>query len=89
MIYEIVFSAGAIKDLKIIHHKDQLKIIDKIELLKDNPFPKGCVKLKTNIESLYRIRRGNYRVLYHVDSGINIIDIRRIGHRKDIYQTDI
>ncbi|MBK8051830.1 MAG: type II toxin-antitoxin system RelE/ParE family toxin [Saprospiraceae bacterium] len=49
-------------------------------------FLKGCVKIKATSESLWRIRHGNYRVLYHLENDIKIIDIRRIGHRKDIYQ---
>jgi len=85
MKYEILFSEGAVKDLKNVPSKDQIKIIDKIEKLSDDPYPKGCKKLKTSVEDLWRIRHGNYRVLYSIENGINIIDIRRIGHRKDIY----
>ena len=44
--YDIVFSEGAVKDLKVIPQKEQLKILDKIELLAANPFPKGCIKSK-------------------------------------------
>ena len=61
--YDIVFSEGAVKDLKAIPQKEQLKIIDKIELLSSNPFPKGCVKIKTSDDALWRFRQGNYRVL--------------------------
>lgn len=45
-IYEFFFSEGAVKDLKVIHQKEQLKILYKIEKLAQNPFPKGCVKIK-------------------------------------------
>ncbi len=44
--YKIVFSEGAVKDLKTVPKKDQLKILDKIERLISDPFPKGCVKIK-------------------------------------------
>ncbi len=83
--YDIVFSEGAVKDLKVIPQKEQLKILDKIEQLADNPFPKGCVKIKASNDSLWRFRQGNYRVLYNIESEIKVIDIRRIGHRKNVY----
>lgn len=52
MKYEIVFSEGAVRDLKNVPHKDQLRIIDKIGQLANAPFPKGCIKLKTTMENL-------------------------------------
>lgn len=83
--YDIVFSEGAVKDLKVIPPKEQLKILDKIEQLADNPLPKGCVKIKATNDALWRFRQGNYRVLYSIESEIKVIDIRRIGHRKNVY----
>ncbi len=76
----------AVKDLKSVPLKDQSKILDKIELLGENPFIKGCIKIKATHEPLWRIRQGNYRILFQVDDEIKIIDIRRIGYRKDIYK---
>jgi mRNA interferase RelE/StbE len=84
--YDIVFSEGAIKDLKVIPQKEQLKILDKIELLAANPFPKGCVKIKTTNDALWRFRQGNYRILYSIESEIKVIDSRRISHRKNVYR---
>lgn len=84
-IYEIVFSEGAVKDLKVIPQKEQIKILDKIEQLAQNPFPKGCVKIKALNDPLWSFRHGNYRVLYSLESEIKVIDIRRIGHRKNVY----
>jgi len=46
--YDIVFSEGAVKDLKVLLQKEQLKILDKIEQLANNPFLKGCIKLKAS-----------------------------------------
>lgn len=84
MTYDIVFSEGAVKDLKNVPSKDQGKILEKIELLSENPFIRGCVKIKGTDEPLWRVRHGNYRILFQVDGDIRVIDIRRIGHRKDI-----
>lgn len=52
MKYEILFSEGAVKDLKSVPSKDQIKIIYKIEKLSGDPYPKGCKKLKTSVEDL-------------------------------------
>jgi mRNA interferase RelE/StbE len=84
--YDIFFSEGALKDLKVIPQKEQIKILDKVERLSDNPYPKGCVKIKASDDELWRFRQGNYRVLYSVDSEIKIVDIRRISHRKNVYR---
>ncbi len=85
MSYKVVFASRAIKDLRSIPRKSQEQIIEKAEVLSENPYPKGSLKLKGVKEELWRIRIGNYRVLYAVDDEIKIVDIRRIGHRKDIY----
>ena len=45
----------------------------------------GCLKLEGSDENLWRIRIGDYRVIYTIDDGIKIINIRRVRHRKDVY----
>jgi mRNA interferase RelE/StbE len=54
--------------------------------LAENPRPAGVKKLKGNNEDLYRIRSGDYRVVYSIEDEIRVVDIRKIGHRKDIYR---
>jgi mRNA interferase RelE/StbE len=54
--------------------------------LANNPRPIGVKKLKDSSEDLYRIRVGDYRVIYTINDGIRIVNILRIGHRKDIYK---
>jgi mRNA interferase RelE/StbE len=85
MSYKVVFASRAVKDLRSIPRKSQEQILEKAEGLSENPYPKGSLKLKGVKEELWRIRIGNYRVLYAVNDSIEIVDIRRIGHRKDIY----
>ena len=85
MNYKVEFASRAIKDLRSIPRSYQGKIIDKAESLAENPYPRGCLKLKGLQEELWRIRVGDYRILYQVDDSVEVIDIRKIGHRKDIY----
>jgi mRNA interferase RelE/StbE len=60
------------------------KIIPVIIALENNPCPVGCKKLK-GFADLWRIRIGDYRVIYSIDDVILLVDIRAAGNRKDIY----
>ena len=61
-----------------------LNLAHKIEELKYNPFPVNSKKLKENLG--YRLRVGDYRILYTVDKIVQIIEIYKIGHRRDVYK---
>lgn len=82
--YKIEIKKSAIKELNSIPQKDIQKIISKIRSLSSNPRPQGCTKL-TNRED-YRIRVGNYRIIYSINDDILIITVIKIGHRKEIYR---
>ena len=58
-------------------------LLDAIETLAENPRPKGCKKLKGR--SGFRIRKGDYRIIYDIYDNVLIIDIIAVGHRRDIY----
>ena len=68
-----------LKDTKLL-----LNLCHKIEELKYNPFPINSKKLKEGLG--YRLRVGDYRILYTVDNVVQIIEIYKIGHRKDVYR---
>lgn len=82
--YKIEIKKSAIKELNSIPQKDIQKIISKIQSLSSNPKPQGCTKL-TNRED-YRIRVGNYRIIYSINDDILIITVIKIGNRKEIYR---
>ena len=84
MSYSIIFKKAAEKQLDKIPTKFYLKIKQEILSLSDNPFPFGYKKL-VDTDNEYRIRIGVYRVVYTVDTDVLIIEIIKIGHRKDIY----
>lgn len=81
--YNIEIKKSALKELKQLPQKDLVKILNKIESLSDNPRPVGSIKL-TN-QKRYRIRQGNYRILYTIEDEIVTVYIVGIRHRKDIY----
>ena len=82
--YSITISKQAKKQLRDIPRKDQLRITGAIELLADNPIPPKALKL-TNRDG-YRLRVGNYRIIYIFNSTRLIILIINIAHRSAAYQ---
>ena len=85
-MYHITIKKSAQKELLRLPVKVSHRIAAAIEALKAAPRPKGSKKLKGASEELWRIRIGDYRVIYEIDDFIKIVDIRRVGHRKDIYE---
>ncbi len=83
--YEVVFSRRAEKDIEKLPARVVQKIIPVIVSLEENPRPPGCKKLK-GYADLWRIRIGNYRIIYSIEDSILLVDIREVGDRKDIYE---
>ena len=84
MSYEIEIKPKAIKSLVKISEPFYSAIKKAIYNLSENPRPQGCKKLKGR--SGYRIRVGNYRIIYEIFDEILLIDVIDLGHRKDIYE---
>jgi mRNA interferase RelE/StbE len=82
--YKIRVKKSAEKKLGKLPKKELIKILNKIEDLSDNPHPVGSIKLTS--EEKYRIRVGNYRVLYKVEDDILTVFVVKIGQRKQIYR---
>jgi len=85
-MYQITITQSALKELSKLSKATLKKVEKAIDGLSENPRPEGVKKLKGISEALYRIRSGDYRVIYAVDDAIHIVDIRKVGHRKDIYK---
>jgi mRNA interferase RelE/StbE len=83
--YEIFWKLSAKKELKKIDKRYIKKIIDEVEVLSNNPYPKNHKKL-IGSKNLYRIRINDYRVVYKVEDERLIIEIIRVKHRKDVYR---
>jgi mRNA interferase RelE/StbE len=82
--YNIRFSESVHKDIKKIPQNDVKKILEHIDSLAIEPRPYGCKKLKG--QENYRIRQGNYRIIYSIRDIELMILILTIGHRKDVYR---
>ena len=82
--YSIEFKKSAVKELNKIPKKDLKIIVRKIASLENNPRPHDSKKL-SGLEK-YRIRHGQYRILYEIFDQLLIINVVKIGNRKDIYR---
>jgi mRNA interferase RelE/StbE len=82
--YEILFKESVWKDLKKIPKRELRKILSRVEKLGNDPRPMGCEKLTG--EELYRIRQGNYRIVYSIQDNELTVWVIKVGHRKDVYR---
>ncbi len=83
--YEIRWKKSAISDLRRIERQFVGRIIRAVDDLATNPYTTHSKKLKTT-EHIYRLRVGDYRVVYHLDTNVRVITIYHVRHRKDVYR---
>jgi len=83
--YRITIKKSAAKELEEVPAKDLRKLVKRIQTLSANPRPHGPQKLSSREQ--YRLRQGDYRIVYSIDDRRVLIDIVKIGHRRDIYRS--
>lgn len=84
MRYSVEIQPRALKVLKSLKLQDRLRIVAAIELLHTDPIPPKATRLKGS--SNYRIRVGNFRIIYAVESRRLVVLVIDIGHRREIYR---
>ncbi len=84
MKYEVKLKSSVKKQLKSIDKQQAERILVKIYLLADNPYPNGMEKLTG--QKAFRIRVGDYRVIYEVQNKQLLVQVVRVGHRKAVYK---
>jgi mRNA interferase RelE/StbE len=85
MAYRVIIKKSAEKELAKLPLNAILVLKEKILAVSSNPFPQGYKKL-SGFQDQYRIRSGNYRVIYRIENKLLIIEVLKIGDRKNIYQ---
>lgn len=85
-MYKIIFTKSAAKELKKLSNQLIARIVPEIQALATEPRPTNCKKLKGE-ENRYRTRVGDYRILYSIEDTIKIVEIVKIGHRKEVYNS--
>jgi mRNA interferase RelE/StbE len=84
--YAVSFRRSAEKDLQKLDDVLQDRVIQAVEGLADNPRPIGSRKLQVRRDDIFRIRIGDYRVIYALDDAAKLITIERVRHRREVYR---
>lgn len=85
MTYSISVTPNARRSLGKLSHESAERIARAIDALASEPRPTGCKKLK-GADELWRIRVGDYRVIYTINDGKLLVLVVRVGHRRDVYE---
>jgi len=82
--YKLLIKPSAVKELEALPAKDRRRLVARLQRLSSHPRPPGSEKLSGH--DLYRIRQGNYRVLYSVEDLALVVLVIKVGHRRDVYR---
>ena len=85
VLYKIIFKNSVEKDIRKVDKSQIPKLLETIQSLAKFPYPNSSRQL-VGSEKTYRIRVGDYRIVYFVDSELSEIIIQRVAHRKDVYK---
>ena len=83
--YKIIFKPSVHKDLRKLPKSTVGRILSQIEGLRINPIPANSIKLE-GAERIYRIRVGDYRVIYQVETSAREVTVHYIRHRREVYR---
>jgi len=83
-VYSIFFKDSVRKDLDSIANNDLQRIIEPIRNLAEDPRPVGCEKLSG--QEKYRVRQGNYRIIYSIQDAELTVWVVKVGHRREVYR---
>jgi mRNA interferase RelE/StbE len=85
-VYRLLLKASAAKEIEAVGSRDdRVRIVRRIQALATSPRGRGCEKL-AGYADRYRVRQGQYRVIYLVDDDRGEITVFKVGHRKDVYR---
>jgi len=84
--YSVRIKTSAIKELEaVVPKKERQRLAARISALSSEPRPKGCQKLTGEGEK-YRVRQGRYRIVYSVSDDQQVVEVVKVGHRREVYR---
>jgi mRNA interferase RelE/StbE len=86
MTYRIILLPKAIEDLSKLDKPTSLRITDKLTWLSENIEVIMPIPLKGHLSQFYKLKTGDWRIIYDIDSAQKVIAVHRIGHRSEIYR---
>ena len=85
MAYSVTFTPSAEKSLAKLDRSIARRLKPKVLALADSPRPTGCLRLAGH-SNLYRIRVGDYRIVYRIDDPRHMVEITIVAHRREVYR---
>jgi mRNA interferase RelE/StbE len=83
-LYAIEIKSSAAREIEGLPRGERRRVVERIGQLADEPRPRGCEKLVGG--ERYRVRQGDYRIVYSVEDAKLIVWIVKVGHRRDVYR---
>ena len=83
--YRVALAASAERELRGLPARTVARMMPRLEQLAASPRPPGCKKLKGG-DHEWRIRVGDYRIVYEIDDTARTVDVTRIAHRREVYE---
>jgi len=85
--YRLLIKPSAGKEIEAVgQKKDRQRIVNRIAALAAEPRPAGCEKL-AGAEERYRLRQGQFRIVYTVDDAARTVEVVKVGHRREVYRS--
>ena len=85
MTFALQFKLMALRQLEKLPRETQKRLVSRIEMLRNQPFPAGCKKMEA-VPDAWRVRVGDYRIVYQVQQKVLLVLVLTVGHRKDVYR---
>jgi mRNA interferase RelE/StbE len=83
-VYVIEIKQSAAREIEALPLRDRRQVVERIERLANDPRPRGCEKLAGG--ERYRVRQGDYRVVYTIEDALLVVWVVKVGHRRDVYR---
>ena len=83
--YDVELTSSAERELKMLSGQLIARMVPRLESLASNPRPPGCKKLRGG-DNEWRIRVGDYRLVYTIDDAKLLVEVTRIRHRREVYE---
>jgi mRNA interferase RelE/StbE len=83
-VYAIEIKRSAAAEIEVLPMADRRRVVERIGRLAKDPRPPGCEKLAGG--ERYRVRQGDYRIVYSVEDALLVVWVVKVGHRRDVYR---
>jgi len=83
-VYSIEIKRSVAREIEALPLRDRRLVVERIGRLADDPHPHGCEKLTGG--ERYRVRQGDYRIVYSVEDARLVVWVVKVGHRRDVYR---